>query len=71
MQKGEIEDMLTRLPSQKRINREFLRVWLKDHALWRQEAKPSVTAMPPPEFPLWAEYNDKEPLWLSVYDETE
>jgi len=60
LQKGEIEDTLMRLPSRKRIDRRFLKVWLKEIADKPQDISLSVVTL-----------READPYWLYVFDETE
>ena len=57
LQKREFEDIFTRLPSRRRIDREFLRVWLKEYAKFPTDIKLMVESL--------------EPYWLDVFDESD
>jgi len=67
-----VEDLFVRLPSQKRIDREFLKVWLSEYAEKMQDIQLMVEYLEPMRFenePVTEPY--LEPYWMYVFDESE
>lgn len=60
IQKREIENTFTGLPEGKKVDREFLKTWLKDYAKRRQVVQLSVEYMTRPY-----------PVWIDLFDETD